>query len=147
MVKLGHVHLKVSDLERAERFYMGVFGFRVVERVGDEYVFFSLGKQHHDFALRNMGGNAERPDKKGTGLYHVAFEVKNRKELAERYKKLIDMDVEVRAVDHGISEALYFFDPDGNGLEIYLDTRHKRKMWKGESSVLDTEKLLSLLDD
>lgn len=147
MVKLGHVHIKVSDLKRVEKFYTELFGFKVAERVGDEYVFLTLGEQHHDLAMRNMGEDAPRPDKKGIGLYHFAFEVKDRKELAEIYKRLKDKNIVIKATDHGISEAIYFDDPDGNGVEVYLDTRFKRKTWEGKSSVFDVDELLLLLDD
>ena len=85
---LGHVHLKVSDLKRAEEFYTNMLGLKVTERVGDEFIFMTLGTHHHDVALMNVGKNAPRPPARGTGLFHFAFEVATTKDFAAFYKRL-----------------------------------------------------------
>ena len=145
MIILGHIHLKVRNLKRAEKFYTELFGFKVNERVGS-YIFLTFGKKHHDLALQEVGENAPQPEEYAVGLYHFALELDNRKQLALLYKKLGENKIPVSPVDHGISEALYFEDPDGNGIEVYVDTRHKAKKWGGKTRLLDTEKLISLVE-
>ncbi len=116
--KLGHAHLKVRDLDRAIDFYTRFLGLRLVERVGNAYAFLTGGDVHHEIALQNVGTNAPEPPAHGTGLYHVAFEVPDRTSFARTYQALVDAGVPVATVDHLISWAMYFDDPDGNGLEI-----------------------------
>ncbi|MBI2135755.1 VOC family protein [Candidatus Woesearchaeota archaeon] len=146
MAKLGHVHIKVRNLKRAEKFYTELLGFNITEKVSDDYSFLTLGKSHHDLALQNAGENAELPKQNQVGLYHFAVELKNERELAKIYKKLIDNKIKVSAVDHGISKSLYLEDPDGNGIEIYIDTRKQSKIqWTGRTTLLDTNKLLKLI--
>jgi len=142
MVSLGHVHIKVSDIKRSEKFYTELFGFKVSERVGNEYIFLTLGKNHHELALKNVGKNAPLPKNNSIGLYHFALEVKNEKQLADIYKKLKEKNIIVELVDHGISKALYLEDPDGNGVEVYIDTRHIRKKCYGKTELLNPEDLL-----
>ena len=89
MAKLGHIHIKVRDLKRAENFYTELLGFKITEKAKDDYLFLTLGKSHHDLALQNVGENAELPKQNQVGLYHFAIELKNEKELAKMYKKLI----------------------------------------------------------
>jgi len=139
--ELGHVHLKVRDVDRAVAFYRDVLGLGVTERVGN-YAFLSYGDRHHDVALQGLGDDARGPSR-GVGLYHAAFEVPNADALSETYRRLRERGVEVSPVDHGISKALYFDDPDGNGLEVYLDTRaaNDREEWGGENSRFDPESL------
>lgn len=133
---LGHVHLKVRDMERAVSFYGDVLGLSVSERVG-EYTFFSVGDHHHDLALQAVGPDADDPGQ-GVGLYHAAFEVATPEALAATFERLKQRGVEVSPVDHGISRALYFDDPDGNGLEVYLDTRDADdETWAGRSGPFD----------
>jgi catechol 2,3-dioxygenase len=120
---IGHVHLKVSDLERAERFYVDLLGFHVTARYGTEATFLSAGDNHHDLGLNtweSKGGSP--PPASTTGLFHVAIRVPTRRHLAELFVRLRDAGVPFTgASDHLVSEALYLKDPDGNGIEIYAD--------------------------
>ena len=133
---LGHVHLWVRDLERSVAFYRDVLGLSVTERVGG-YAFLSAGEHHHDLALQAVGPDADGPGR-GVGLYHVAFEVATPAALTTTHERLRERGVEVSPVDHGISRALYFDDPDGNGLEVYLDTRDADdERWQGHNEPFD----------
>lgn len=120
---IGHVHLKVSDLERAERFYVDLLGFHVTARYGTDAVFLSAGDNHHDLALNTWESKGGSPPPPGTtGLFHVAIRVPTRRNLAEMLVRLRDAGVGLTgASDHLVSEALYLQDPDGNGIEIYAD--------------------------
>ncbi|MFC7155693.1 VOC family protein [Halomarina halobia] len=135
--RLGHVHLKVRDLDRAIGFYEAVLGLSVGERL-PSFAFLSFGEHHHDLALQAVGPHAAAPGR-GVGLYHTAWEVPDATALRESYETLRERGVEVSSVDHGISKALYFDDPDGNGVEVYLDTRaeNDRDEWRGESAPFD----------
>jgi len=147
---LGHVHLKVRDLGRSVAFYTRVFGLRVTERVGAQIVFLTSNAMHHTVALQAIGEQAPGPLPGSVGLYHVAFEVPDRPALAQAYAQLQDESVAVRAVDHGISWALYFRDPDGNGLEIYWDARASdsgRATWTGASTPLSDKALRAYLPE
>jgi catechol 2,3-dioxygenase len=133
---LGHVHLKVRDIDRAVDFYTDVFGLAVTERVG-RYAFCSFGEHHHDVALQGVGDEAPEAGP-GVGLYHAAFEIEGTEELRAVYETLRDRGVDVSPVDHGISKALYFDDPSGNGLEAYVDTRESAdEEWKGTNRRFD----------
>ncbi len=147
--KLGHAHLKVRDLDRSIAFYTKFFNLHLVERVGDQYAFLTDSEMHHELALNAIGNNAPRPPAHATGLFHIAFEVPDKKSFAQAYKSLVDTGVAVGPVDHLISWALYFDDPDGNGLEIYYDTRAERKVmfWRGINEALTAEMILSRLKD
>lgn len=138
-MKLGHVHIKVRDIKRAETFYTKLLGFKVTERFEDQYVFLAFGKAHHDLALKNVGADAPVPPHSSTGLYHFALEVASEQELREVYQKLKQNGIPVTPVDHGISKAFYFSDPDGNGIEVYVDTRHKRMAWGGKEGILNLD--------
>jgi len=120
---IGHIHLKVSDLERSILFYTEVLGFEVTTRMGDSAAFLSAGGYHHHIGLNtweSQGGNA--PAANHTGLYHFAILVPDRRELARMIKRLTEHDWPIDGMaDHGVSEAIYFKDPDGNGIEIYTD--------------------------
>jgi catechol 2,3-dioxygenase len=120
---IGHVHLKVSDLERAERFYVDLLGFHVTARYGTDAVFLAAGDNHHDLALNTWESKGGSPPPPGTtGLFHVAIRVPTRRNLAETLIRLRDAGVALTgASDHLVSEALYLRDPDGNGIEIYAD--------------------------
>ena len=122
-VRIGHVHLKVSDLERAIGFYRDVLGFEVTQRYGRQAAFLSAGGYHHHIGLNTWeseGGSA--PAANTTGLYHLAILYPTRVELADALRRLVDADVALDgASDHGVSEALYLRDPDGNGVELYWD--------------------------
>ncbi|MFC6826505.1 VOC family protein [Halopelagius fulvigenes] len=139
--KLGHVHLKVRDIDRAVAFYRDVVGLSVAERYVN-YAFLTFGDHHHDVALQAVGPEASGPGM-GVGLYHAAFEVPSPEALRRTAERLADRGVEFAPVDHRISKALYFDDPDGNGVEVYLDTREEndRSEWDGENRRFDPESL------
>lgn len=122
-VDIGHVHLKVSDLERALAFYCGVLGFQVTQRMGDEAAFVSAGGYHHHLGLNTWESRGGPPPPPGTtGLYHVAIRYPTRAALADALRRLHAAGIPLDgASDHGVSEALYLRDPDGNGLELYRD--------------------------
>jgi catechol 2,3-dioxygenase len=122
-VRVGHVHLKVADLERSIGFYHGVLGFEVTQRFGQQAAFLSAGGYHHHLGLNTWESAGGRPPAPGTtGLYHVAFLYPTRRELSDALARLLRAKVELEgAADHGVSEALYLRDPDGNGVELYWD--------------------------
>lgn len=143
LLGIGHVHLKVSNLRKAEKFYINLLGFKVNERVNN-YLFLTLGQKHHDLALQEIV-NAKKPTENSIGLYHFAIEAKNLKELASLYFKLKKEKIDVSPIDHGISRALYFSDPDGNGIEIYVDSRNIRKKWKGLTKIIPEKEFKKLI--
>lgn len=148
--KIGHAHLKVRDLRRSIDFYTRFLALHVTERVEDAYVFLTGGTFHHEIALQNVGPDAPHPPAQGTGLYHVAFEVPDKRSFAKAYHTLTEAGVPVATVDHYISWAMYFDDPDGNGLEIYWDTRNEpggRQLWRGENIPLLEETILAAFAD
>jgi catechol 2,3-dioxygenase len=120
---IGHVHLKVSDLARSVQFYTTVLGFEVMQRWGDSAAFLSAGGYHHHLGLNTWESrNGSQPAPRTTGLYHFAILLPNRLELARTLKRVIEHGWSIDgAADHGVSEAIYFRDPDGNGIEIYWD--------------------------
>jgi len=122
-VRVGHVHLRVADLERAIAFYHGVLGFEVMQRMGDQAAFLSAGGYHHHVGLNTWESRGGSPPPPGTtGLYHVAFLYPDRATLADALRRLMDAGIPLDgAADHGVSEALYLRDPDGNGVELYRD--------------------------
>ena len=119
---LGHVVLKVSNQERAEEFYNGFLGLPIVARYDElNMTFFSLG-DHHDFAVMALGDDAARADAKAVGLQHVAFKIGDDPDTLKGGKAKFDAaGIEVQPVDHGVTQSLYFADPDGNHLEVYVD--------------------------
>lgn len=122
-VRIGHVHLKVADLERSLAFYCGVLGFQLTQRYGPGAAFISAGGYHHHIGLNTWESRGGRPPQRGsTGLYHVALLYPDRRSLADALRRLIEHQIPLDgAADHGVSEALYLQDPDGNGLELYTD--------------------------
>lgn len=122
-VRIGHVHLKVADLERAIGFYHGVLGFDITQRYGPSAAFLSAGGYHHHIGLNtweSAGGSAPAPGT--TGLYHVAILYPTRAELADALRRVLNAGIALDgAADHGVSEALYLRDPDNNGVELYWD--------------------------
>jgi catechol 2,3-dioxygenase len=122
-VRIGHVHLKVADLERALAFYCGVLGFQLTQRYGTQAAFVSAGGYHHHIGLNTWESQGGSPPPRGTtGLYHVAILYPSRAQLADALQRLAKAGVELEgAADHGVSEALYLRDPDGNGVELYWD--------------------------
>jgi len=136
--RIGHVHLRVADLERSIRFYNGVLGFEVTMRLGDSAAFLSAGGYHHHIGLNtweSLGGPPPAPGT--TGLYHVAILYPSRAELGNALKRLLAAKVPLDgASDHGVSEALYLQDPDGNGVELYCD--RPREEWPTTSDGQNT---------
>ena len=122
-VRIGHVHLKVADLERALRFYCGVLGFQLTQRYGTQAAFVSAGGYHHHIGLNTWESRDGSPSPPGTtGLYHVAILYPTRAALADALRRLLAAGVPLDgASDHGVSEALYLRDPDDNGVELYWD--------------------------
>jgi catechol 2,3-dioxygenase len=120
---IGHVHLKVADLDRALAFYCDVLGFDLVARMGHSAAFVSAGGYHHHIGLNTWESAGGSPPPRGsTGLYHVAIRYRERAELAAAVRRLLDAGVALDgAADHGVSEAVYLRDPDQNGLELYRD--------------------------
>jgi catechol 2,3-dioxygenase len=122
-VRIGHVHLKVADLERSLAFYCGVLGFQLMQRLGDQAAFISAGGYHHHIGLNTWESLGGPPPPHGTtGLYHAAILYSTRAALADALHRLKEAGVPLDgASDHGMSEALYLHDPDQNGLELYWD--------------------------
>jgi catechol 2,3-dioxygenase len=122
-MRIGHVHLKVADLERAVAFYRDVLGFEVTQRYGAQAAFLSAGGYHHHIGLNTWESAGGSPPPAGaTGLYHLAILYPTRRELAHALRRLIDANIPLDgAADHGVSEALYLRDPEGNGVELYWD--------------------------
>jgi catechol 2,3-dioxygenase len=122
-VDIGHVHLKVGDLERALEFYCGVLGFELQQRMGDQAAFVSAGGYHHHIGLNTWESKGGAPPPRGTtGLFHLAIRYPDRATLADALRRLVEARVPLAgASDHGVSEALYLSDPDGNGIELYRD--------------------------
>jgi catechol 2,3-dioxygenase len=122
-VRIGHVHLKVADLDRALRFYCGVLGFELTQRYGRDAAFISAGGYHHHIGLNtweSRGGSA--PPAGSTGLFHLAVVYPTRAALGDALKRLNAANIPLDgASDHGVSQALYLRDPDGNGVELYWD--------------------------
>ena len=119
---IGHVHLKVAELERAIGFYRDVLGFELMQRMGDQAAFLSAGGYHHHIGLNTWESRGGSPPPPGTtGLFHFAIRVPNRPALARAVKRVIEAGIRIGASDHGVSEAIYLEDPDGNGIEIYWD--------------------------
>ena len=121
--KIGHVHLKVADLDRALAFYQDLLGFEITTRYGTQAVFLSAGGYHHHIGLNTWySKGAEPAPVRAAGLFHTAILYSTRKELAEIFKRLSDAAYPFTGgADHGVSEALYLDDPDGNGVELYWD--------------------------
>ncbi|HWC75204.1 MAG TPA: VOC family protein [Gemmatimonadales bacterium] len=121
--RIGHVHLTVSDLDRSLAFYRDVLGFQVTARYGPDAVFLSAGGYHHHIGLNTWAGRgAPQPPPGTTGLYHFAILFPDRVALAETVRRVLEHGVPLEgASDHGVSEAIYLRDPDGNGIELYRD--------------------------
>jgi catechol 2,3-dioxygenase len=122
-VDIGHVHLKVADIDRALAFYCGVLGFDLTVRLGDEAAFVSAGGYHHHIGLNTWESRGGSPPPPGTtGLFHTAIRYPDRAALADALRRVLAADLRLTgASDHGVSEALYLRDPDDNGVELYVD--------------------------
>jgi catechol 2,3-dioxygenase len=119
---IGHVHLKVAELERAIGFYRDVLGFELMQRMGDQAAFLSAGGYHHHIGLNTWESKGGSPPPPGTtGLFHFAIRFPDRPSLARAVKRVVEAGIRIGASDHGVSEAIYLADPDGNGIEIYWD--------------------------
>jgi len=153
-VRIGHVHLKVSNLQRALAFYCDVLGFELTQRYGTEAAFISAGGYHHHIGLNtweSLGGSPPSPGT--TGLFHLAILYPERRLLADALKRLLEASIPLDgASDHGVSEALYLRDPDQNGVELYWD--RLKELWPRTSDgklamttePLDLEDLLATLE-
>ena len=128
-VHIGHVHLKVANLQRALDFYCGVLGFELTQRYGEEAAFVSAGGYHHHIGLNTWETrDGSAPPKGSTGLYHFAILYPTRVALADALRRLMQANISLEgASDHGVSEALYLSDPDGNGIELYWD--RPKELW------------------
>ncbi|HYO11975.1 MAG TPA: VOC family protein [Thermoanaerobaculia bacterium] len=126
---IGHVHLKVADIERALRFYRDVLGFELTQRMGSSAAFLSAGGYHHHIGLNTWESRGGSPPAPGaTGLYHLAIRYPDRRSLADALRRVATAGIPLDgAADHGVSEALYLRDPDGNGVELYWD--RPREVW------------------
>jgi catechol 2,3-dioxygenase len=150
-VSIGHIHLKVADLERAIAFYRDVLGFEVTDRLGRYAAFLSAGGYHHHIGLNTWESQGGKPPPPGTtGLYHAAILYPTRADLADALRRLLAQGIRIDgASDHGVSEAIYLRDPDGNGLELYWDRpreewpRHADGSLAMFSDPLDLDSLLS----
>ena len=128
-VRIGHVHLKVADLDRALAFYCGVLGFELTQRIGQQAAFISAGGYHHNIGLNTWESRGGSPPPPGTtGLFHLAILYPTRAQLADALRRLIEAKIPLDgASDHGVSEALYLRDPDENGVELYWD--RPKELW------------------
>lgn len=147
-VRIGHVHLKVSDLDRALNFYCGVLGFEITQHWGGEAAFLSAGGYHHHIGLNvweSHGGSPPPPS--STGLYHFAVLYPTRKALAGALRRILDAGMTLDgASDHGVSEALYLHDPDYNGIELYWDRPREEWPRSADGKIEMYTKRLSLDD-
>jgi catechol 2,3-dioxygenase len=121
--KIGHVHLKVADIDRALGFYCGVLGFAVTRRIGDQVAFISAGGYHHHIGLNTWHSrNGAPPPENATGLYHTAILYPSRHDLGDAFRRVVAAGITLDGyADHGVSIALYLRDPDQNGVELYYD--------------------------
>jgi len=145
-VKIGHVHLKVSNIDRALTFYRDVLGFEVTQKYGSQAVFLSAGGYHHHIGLNTWeseGGSP--PDPSATGLYHLAILYPSRKELADALRRVLKAEIQLEgASDHGVSEAIYLRDPDNNGVELYWDKPKEEWLYDKDGNLAMTTKRLNL---
>lgn len=152
--KIGHIHLKVSNLEKAMAFYCDILGFEVTQRYGNGAVFISAGGYHHHIGLNTWHSKNAPPARVNScGLYHTAILYPTRKDLAIALKRLIDVEYSLSgAADHGVSEAIYLNDPDGNGVELYWDRPKSEWPFDAEGNIqmvteyLDIALLLKEID-
>lgn len=153
-VRIGHIHLKVSSIERSLEFYSGLLGFEITSRYGESAVFISAGGYHHHIGLNTWESENGGPPGRGTtGLYHLAILYPTREDLAQVYKQLLLANYPISgASDHGVSEAIYLEDPDQNGIELYWDRDKEQWPTNSDGSLkmytrpLDLSALLGLVD-
>jgi catechol 2,3-dioxygenase len=144
--RIGHVHLKVADIERALGFYRDVLGFEVTQRYGNQAAFVSAGGYHHHIGLNTWESYGGKPPPRGTtGLYHVAILYPSRAALADALRRVMAAGIELEgASDHGVSEAIYLRDPDGNGVELYRDRPQEEWPRSAEGALAMTTAALDL---
>ncbi|HET6243305.1 MAG: VOC family protein [Bacteroidetes bacterium] len=151
--RIGHIHLKVSDLERALNFYCELLGFSLITKMGNDAAFISAGGYHHHIGLNTWYSKNSSPSAlRSTGLFHFAILYPTRKDLATAYKRLLDFHYPITgSADHGVSEAIYFNDPDRNGVELYWDRPMEQWPKKADGTIniytaeLDLSSLLNEL--
>ncbi|MCM2325724.1 MAG: VOC family protein [Candidatus Woesearchaeota archaeon] len=145
-VRIGHIHLKVSNLDRAIAFYRDILGFEITARYGESAAFLSAGGYHHHIGLNTWESlDGKQPEEGTTGLYHFAILFPSRKELSKALRRLIENKWPIDgAADHGVSEAIYLMDPDGNGIEIYADRPKDKWEYDGKGNVIMYTKKLDL---
>ena len=151
---IGHVHLKVSDIDKALGFYCDLLGFTLKVRLGADAAFLAAGDYHHHIGLNTwFSKNGPSPNQNNTGLFHTAFLYPQRKDLAQILKRVVDSGYKIDgASDHGVSEAIYLSDPDGNGVELYWDRPMEEWLKNSDGSLtmfskaLDIHALLAELD-
>lgn len=151
--RIGHVHLKVSDLDKALVFYQGILGFEIMQRYGTQAVFISAGGYHHHIGLNTwFSKNAPPAPQRACGLFHTAILYPTRRDLAIALKRVLDARYPLTGTaDHGVSEAIYLDDPDGNGVELYFDRPREEWPVDAEGNLqmvtepLDVDGLLSLI--
>ena len=132
--QLGHIVLRVRDLNRAERFYSDVLGLEVTTRMGQSMVFLSAGEASHELALMSVGPDAPGPDPSRVGLYHFAWEMESLDDLKQLYAELKEKEVRIGGIgDHGVSLGVYFFDPDGNEIEAFYEM--PRDQWPSDGNI------------
>lgn len=149
MMKLGHVHIKVRNLKHSISFYRVLFDLEVTEQVENRFAFLTGSQMHHTLALQALGEDTRDADPESVGLFHIAFEVQDKQGFAQKYQQLKEMDIRPYLIDHRISWAMYFNDPDGNGLEIYVDTRKDENSggrWLGRDRLLSEQQIVEYLD-
>lgn len=152
--RIGHVHLRVADIDRSLDFYCGVLGFEVTQRLSSGAAFISAGGYHHHIAINTWGSKGGHPPAPGTtGLFHIAIVYPTRAALADALQRLHEADIQLDgAADHGVSEALYLRDPDENGVELYWDRPEDQWPRAPDGSLamvndrLDIDELLSQRD-
>jgi catechol 2,3-dioxygenase len=144
--RIGHVHLKVADLDRSLAFYRDVLGFSITQRYGNQAVFLSAGGYHHDLGLNTWESKGGQPPARGTtGLFHTAILYPDRTSLADALRRLVEAGIALDgASDHGVSEALYLNDPDGNGVELYWDRQPSEWPRNADGSLAMVTKALDL---
>lgn len=153
--RIGHVHLKVADIERSLKFYQDILGFEVMQWYGEDAAFISAGGYHHHIGLNTWMSKGAPPAPRGSaGLFHLAILYPERRDLAQALKWLIEANYQLDgASDHGVSEALYLRDPDGNGVELYVDRPEEEWPRTADGGLamvtepLDLESLLSELEE
>ena len=149
VMKIGHLRFRVRDLESSIAFYRDQLGMSLHETVGDDFAFLGCGAAHHEIALMKAPDSSTPPSSGELGFDHLAFELADRRTFAEAFFRLQQAGVRVEPVDNGISWALYLADPDGNRLELFVDTRLTpvgRPLWEGRSEALPMEAMEAALE-